>query len=158
MGKFETRWGPGPPPFTKEEIMKMPNDKLAEFLATFRTKDSRRGPTVGGLADLIAEVTKEMPEKFIDDMNPFKNTWFIYVYEILKGVKDAWNGKKIFDWAKLFQFIELYIDRNEFWEDNFIVEKDEWLGGANHQQNLCRMEQEMIHGHFPSNILRKQRR
>ncbi|MEW6068786.1 MAG: toll/interleukin-1 receptor domain-containing protein [Nitrospirota bacterium] len=133
VGKVETRWGPGTSPFTKEEIMKMPNDKLAEFLATFKTKDSWRGPTVGGLAELLAEVAKENPEKFIEELNPLKDTGFIYVYEILKGVKDAWNGKKIINWNKVFEFIELYIDRKEFWEDKFIVEKSEWLGGADHQ-------------------------
>lgn len=133
VGKVETRWGPGPSPFTKEEIIKMPNDKLAEFLATFRTKDSWRGPTVGGLSDLIAEVAKEMPDKFIEDFTPFKDAGFIYIYEILKGIKDAWNGKKIIDWNKVFKFITLYISRKEFWEDEFIVEKNEWLGGAKHQ-------------------------
>ncbi len=133
VGKVETRWGPGPSPFTKEEIIKMPNDKLAEFLSTFRTKDSWRGPTVGGLSDLIAEVAKEMPEKFIEDFTPFKDSGFIYIYEILKGIKDAWNGKKIIDWTKVLKFTTPYISRKEFWEDEFIVEKNEWLGGANHQ-------------------------
>ena len=133
IGKCETHWGSGSPPFTKEEALKMPNDKLAEYLATFKTKDFWEGPTVGGLAELLAEIAKENPEKFIDNLMPFKDAGFIYGYEILKGVRDAWNGKKIFDWDKLFQFIELYIDRKDFWEDKFIVERGDFLGGANHQ-------------------------
>ncbi|MEW6409705.1 MAG: hypothetical protein AB1488_06290 [Nitrospirota bacterium] len=133
VGKVETRWGPGPSPVTKDEIIKMSNDKLAEFLAEFRTKDSWRGPTVGGLSDLMAEVAKEMPEKFVEDFTPFKDTGFIYIYEMLKGIKDAWNEKKIIDWNKVFDFIIPYINRKEFWEDKLIVEKNEWLGGANHQ-------------------------
>lgn len=132
VGKVETRRGTGPSPFKKEEIIKMPNDKLAEFLAAFKTKDFWNGPTVGGLTDLIAEVAKEMPEKFIENLSPFKDTGFIYIYEILKGIKDALNAKKIIDWDKIFDFIIHYINRKEFWEDKFIVEKDEWLGGANH--------------------------
>lgn len=133
VGSVETRWGPGPSPLTKEEIIKMPNDKLAEILATFRTKDSWRGPSVGGLADLIAEVANEMPGKFIEDMHSFKDTGYIYIYEILKGIREAWKGKKDIDWDKAFDFIEKYINRKEFWKDKFIVEKDEWLGGATHQ-------------------------
>lgn len=132
VGKVETRWGPGPSPFTKEEIVKMSNDKLAEFLSKFRTKDSWRGPTVDGLSDLMAEVAKEMPKKFVEDFTPFKDTGFIYIYEILNGIKDAWNEKKIIDWNKIFEFIIPYINRKEFWEDKFIVEKNERLGGANH--------------------------
>lgn len=132
VGKVEIHRGAGPSPFTKEDIVKTPNDKLAELFGTFRTKDSWRGPTVGGLAGIIAEVAKEMPEKFIEGFTQFKDTGFIYIYEILSGIRNAWNGKKIIEWNKVFEFIEQYIDRKEFWEDEFIVEKDEWLGGAKH--------------------------
>jgi hypothetical protein len=111
--------------------LKIQNNKLVNYPATFKTEDFWRGPTVGGFADLLAEVAKETPEKFIEDLNSFKDTG--YIYEILKGVKDAWNEKTIIDWAKLFRFIELYIYRNEFWEDKFIIEKGEWLGGADHE-------------------------
>lgn len=133
IGKVETWSGPGPSPLTKEEILRMTNYKLVEFLAGFRTKDSWKGPTVGGLANLIAEIAKDLPDKFIEDLTSFKDTGFIYVYEIMKGIKEAWNEKKNFDWAKVFKFIELYVDREEFWEDKFIVERDEWLSGATHQ-------------------------
>lgn len=133
VGKVETRWGSGPSPLAEEEILKMPNYKLAEFLATFKTKDSWSGTTVGGLAELIGKVAKGMPEKFIDDMEPFKDTGFTYIYEILSGIINAWNGKKIIDWNKVFTFIKPYIDRKEFWEDKFIVEKDRanhhWIAG-----------------------------
>ncbi len=130
---FRSWSGPGQSPLSKEEIISLSNEELSQRLKEFKTENKWKGPTVGGLAELLAEVAKENPEKFIEEINPFKDTGFIYVYEILKGVKDTWNGKKIFDWAKLFQFIELYINRKEFWEDKFIVEKDDWLGGANHQ-------------------------
>lgn len=133
IGKVETSWGPGPSPFTKEQILKMPNEKLAEYLSTFKTKDAWKGPTVGGLAELLSGTAKEAPEKFIKDLSPFKDTGFIYVYEILKGIKDAWNGKKILDWTKLFEFIESYMDRKGFWEDKFIVKEGDWLGGADHE-------------------------
>lgn len=133
VGKVETRWGEGPSPITKEDIIQMPNDKLAEFFATFKTKDSWRGPSVGGLAGIIGEVAKEMPEKFIDDFELFKDTGFTYIYEILSGIRNAWNEKKILDWNKVFEFIKPYIDRKEFWEDKLVVERDGWLGEANHQ-------------------------
>ena len=44
IGRVRTRWGPGPPPLTKEEILRMTNMELAEFLSKFRTKDSWEGP------------------------------------------------------------------------------------------------------------------
>lgn len=129
----ETRVGPGPSPLAKEKIIEMPNDKLAEYLSTFVTRDSWRGPTVGGLSNVISEVAKEMPNKFINEFRLFKSTGFIYIYEIISGIKNAWNEKKEINWQKVFEFIKLYIDQKEFWEDKFIVEKGEWLGGANHE-------------------------
>lgn len=51
----------------------------------------------------------------------------------MSGIRDAWNGKKIIDWNKVFTFIKPYIDRKEFWEDKFVVEKDRanhhWIAG-----------------------------
>lgn len=122
----ETQWGPGPSPLTKEEIIKMPNDELAEFLKDFKTIDFRRGPTVGGLADALKESAIERPEKFINDFFPFLQTSYCYVYWILYGIKDALNNKKAINWGNLLNFIERYINRHEFWQDKFIISDEGW--------------------------------
>ena len=134
IGKVETQVGPGLSPLTKEKILKMPNDKIARFLASFKTKDLWRGPTVGGLADVLKEAVKEKPEKFIEDLNPFLNTYYLYVYKILDGIKEAWNEKKLIEWSKLLNFIEKYINREDFWNDKFIIRDEEWPAShANHR-------------------------
>jgi len=130
IGKSEVRVGPGPSPLTKEEIVQMSNNELAEYMETFKTRDFWRGPTVGGLADVLAATAKEMPEKFINNLSPFKNISFIYVYKILQGIKDAWNEKKSIECKKLFQFLKEYIDREVFWENRFISRKDNWPDNA----------------------------
>ena len=89
IGKIRTRWGPGPPPLTKEEILRMTNTDLAEFLSKFKTKDSWEGPTVGGLSDVLKEAVKADPNKFADNLEPFENVGFIYVYKILDGLKEC---------------------------------------------------------------------
>jgi hypothetical protein len=132
VGKVRTRWGPGPPPLTKEEILRMTNMELAEFLSKFKTKDSWEGPSVGGLSDTLKGGVKTDPDKFIDDLHPFKNTGFIYIYKILDGFRDVLKEKKVINWGKVFDFITLYIGKDQFWKDEYIVEKDEWLGGADH--------------------------
>jgi len=80
----------------------------------------------GGLADLLAEIAKENPDKFTEHIDPFVNTGYYYIYKILQGIKDAWNAKKEIDWEKLLNFIEKYISRKEFWEDKFITDGDRW--------------------------------
>ncbi|MHA1343951.1 MAG: hypothetical protein ACTSQG_08185 [Promethearchaeota archaeon] len=129
----EVRWGPGPSPLKKEEIIQMSNIKLAEYLKTFKTEDFWKGPTVGGLADLIEEVARENPEKFTNNLNPFKNVSFIYVYKILHGIRNAWNNKKTIEWNKLFQFLEEYVNREEFWDNKFISDKDKWPDKADNK-------------------------
>ena len=132
VGKVEMHWGEGPSPLTKEELLRMPNEELAEFLSTFEANDFWEGPTVGGLSDMLKAAVRERPDKFINDLSPFLNTGYIYIYDILRGTKDAFNEKKGIDWGKLFTFIELYIKRKEFWEDKFIVKKGDFHGEANH--------------------------
>jgi len=126
IGKIETRVESGLSPLTKEEIMQLPNDKLAEYLEKFKTENHWEGPTVEGLADLLAEIAKENPDKFTEHIDPFVNTGYYYIYKILLGIKDAWKAKKEIDWETLLNFIEQYINRQEFWEGKFIVDDDGW--------------------------------
>ena len=44
-------------------------------------------PFCCGLAGIIGEVAKEMPEKFINDFELFKDTGFTYIYKILSGIR-----------------------------------------------------------------------
>jgi len=120
----KVRLGPGPSPLTKEDILKMANGKLADYLSTFKEKDPWKGPTGEGLADTLKAAAQKKPEKFIDDLSPFLNTDYRYVYEILWGIRDAWNEKKIINWGKLLEFIKQYIDRNGFWKDKLKVKGD----------------------------------
>jgi hypothetical protein len=134
IGEIKTRWGEGLSPLNKEEILRMlSTNKLPSYLKDFKSKGFwEEGPTVGGLAKLIKECAAEQPNKFIDNLSPFINTGFIYIYEILDGVREAWSKKLDIGWGKLFEIMHLYINRDEFWRDEFIVDKGDFLGGANH--------------------------
>lgn len=114
VGKVEVFHGPGPSPITREEVLKMTNDELAEYLTKFKAENLLEGPTIEGLADLIGEVAKEIPGKFVENLSPFKDIDYIYIYEIFSGIKDAWNEKKNIDWQKIFEFVQLYANREKF--------------------------------------------
>jgi len=129
IGKVEIS-EPGPSPITKEEILLISNDKLTRFLLTFKTTDYWKGPSVIGLSNILKEVVKENPEKFINDLKPFLKIGYLYVYDILWGIRDAWENKKLFDWGKLFEFIKQYIATEDFWSDKCIIKDDDWK--ANH--------------------------
>lgn len=134
VGEIKTRHGEGPSPLNKEEIMGMLSTKvLPLYLGDFKSTGFwEEGATIGGLAKLIKECAAEQPDKFIENLSPFINTGFIYIYEILDGVREAWSKKLDISWGKLFEFMHLYINRTEFWRDEFIAEKEDFFGGANH--------------------------
>jgi len=132
IGNVEVRSDEGESPLSVEELLSMPNEKLILFIENFKTKNRWSGPSVSGLANVLVEAVKENPLKFIGDLTLFRDTKYIYVYEILKGLTHTWNQKKEIAWPLVFRFIMLYIDRDEFWEDKLIAEKDEWYGSADH--------------------------
>jgi hypothetical protein len=131
-----TAVGPGPSPLSKEEIMEMQNEELATYINSFKPEYLWKGPTTRGLADALRDTVKEKPEKFIDDPNHFLNVGYLYIDHIFWGIQDAWNNKKKINWGKLFEFIKKYIDRDSFWNDEYIVEGDDipvthsWVTGV----------------------------
>ncbi len=122
----KTKSGPGSSPLSKEEILNMSNTNLAEFLKTFRTKDLWDGPTINGLAETLKALAQEKPEKFIDDLKPFLNMGYYYIYQILQGIREAWNKKIDIDWGKLLNFIKQYVDTHGFWQNMFKMDDDQW--------------------------------
>lgn len=122
--RIEIKWGEGSSPLSKDEILSMPNDKLVNFIIKFKEKDRWKGPTVGGLSVMLKMSVQEKPEKFINDLDPFLKLGYRYIYEILHGIKEAWNAKKSFNWGNFFNFILNYINRDGFWIDELKVAGD----------------------------------
>jgi hypothetical protein len=120
-----TRWGPGPSPIGIEEIVKMQNSILANYLLQFRTIDSWKGPTTGGLAEALENATKYDPLKFVSDLSPFMDLSYYYLYHILKGLKESGKTRFDIDWIMVIEFLFLYTNRAEFWNDSFITEDDD---------------------------------
>lgn len=122
----QTRSGPGPSPLSAEQILSMPNNEIANFLTTFKTKDWWEGPTEEALSDMLKQSVMIQPEKFVEDLSPFSNVSYKYVIDILWGLRDTWNNKKTFDWSKLLEFIKDYINRDDFWQDKLSIAGDHW--------------------------------
>lgn len=131
--EFKTSEGFGPSPLTKEEMLSLTNADLATRLKEFRSENKWEGKTVAGFAIALKEAVMMNPAKFTENLTPFEDVGFIYVYKILDGLKDVWKENKTIDWGKVFDFILPYIKKNQCWNDDYIVERETWLGGADHQ-------------------------
>jgi len=131
--KFRTSEGFGPSPLTKEEILNLTNTDLAIRMKKFKSEKKWEGKTVAAFSIALKDAVTADPKNFVQNLVPFEEVGFVYVYKIIDGLRDAWKGKKDFDWGKVFQFVAHYINKEQFWNDDFVVEKDEWLGGATHE-------------------------
>ncbi|MGD0236230.1 MAG: hypothetical protein ABSC55_17050 [Syntrophorhabdales bacterium] len=116
--------GPGPSPLTQEEILRMPNSDLANYLLGFQEKDPWQGPTARGLAEVLKQTAQQTPEKFVDDLSPFLSTGYLYVDYLVWGVRDAWANKKDIEWGELFDFLKRYLNRDDFWLDRLPMAGD----------------------------------
>jgi hypothetical protein len=125
------KWGREESPLSAEDIVKKSNEELAEIFANFRSEDFWRGPTVDGLSDLLKEVVQRQPEKFSSNLTPFLKSGYLYIYDILWGLRDAWKEKKSIDWKSILSFIKSYIKQEGFWEDKLKVKGSHW--DADHQ-------------------------
>jgi len=122
IGKIEVRTGWGESPLTVEQILEMENAELANYLLEFKTVNFWEGPTVEALADTLKVAVKTKPEKFTKSLETFLNVGYLYVTRILDGLTDALIQNMSIDYENVLRFIEDYINRDEFWEDKFVVE------------------------------------
>lgn len=120
----ESRFGPGSSPLSNEELFKMSNEELADFLKKFKTKHPWNGPTEGGLAEQLRQIAKSKPSKFVDNMMPFINTAYYYIYDIFWGLVDAWDKNEPFNWGSLLDFVYEYINRDNFWNKKLGIKGD----------------------------------
>lgn len=131
-----TTWiGPGDSPLSKEELLTKSNKEIAEYIPAFaaQKRDFFARITGEGLAETLGAVVKEKPEKFIQDMSPFINSPYRYVYSILDGILEAYkNANTNLDWGNILAFIKSYVARDGFWEDK-LLSGDSELRRANHE-------------------------
>ena len=119
-------------PTTIEELSDMSNAQIAQFLNDFKQeRTSGPGvPTTEGLVETFEEYVALNPQRFVNDLQPFKGVRNFYQYRILRGLLKAWGDKREFDWAKLLDFIHQLISSEQFWIEHHETRYDchsEWI-------------------------------
>jgi hypothetical protein len=109
-------------PLTKEEILDMPNEELADFLVKFKTESFFGGQTVEELAKTLGIAVKTNPQKFIQNLTPFLKVGYFYASKLLDGLTYALKENKFVSYKPVFNFVENYINREGFWKNELKVE------------------------------------
>ncbi|MBL0225249.1 MAG: SIR2 family protein [Geobacteraceae bacterium] len=130
ISHVKTGWvGPGESSLKFEDMLEMSSSDVAKHLSEFRQESRWEGPTYEGLAQAIRELAKQHPEKFTADLQPFLNTSYYYIYEMLRGLLDCWSSKKPVKWELVFNFLKQYMEPEDFWKDVYKLKDGSWNAG-----------------------------
>lgn len=123
-------WQGDKSPISQEKLLEKTNREIAEYLIKFKEDGKWKSPSIRGLSDMLRDCVFEQPERFSDDLNPFLEIPQIYQSDILSSINRGCRENKIFDWEKVFEFMEQIIAQDYFWKVQYQKRKHnyrEWI-------------------------------
>lgn len=105
-------------PKSPEELLAMTNADIANFLKDWKEEDTFGLERVSahGLSAAFRQTLKERPDKFANDLTPFREVQLPYQHDLLRGFTEAWNGKIEFAVDRVLTFVEELITPDAFWD------------------------------------------
>ena len=118
---MDVHWTRNMSPISVEELLKMTNEQITQYLINFKEEKFLNKPTQGGVEDTLRKSITENPSKYTEDLQPFFKLPFSYHRVILQGLNKAWRENKSFHWENIFDYILAIIDLENdnyryFWE------------------------------------------
>ena len=113
-------WAGSPSPLTVEELSAMSNAQIVEYLIKFKEPEvifRQSDPTEEGLAKTLEKCIEANPQKFTENLLPFKEVKNFYQHWILHGFLAAWRSKKEFNWTALLEFMCQILTSERFWTE-----------------------------------------
>src|SRR5262249_5932840 len=100
----ETASGPGPSPYSTEQLLNENCVSLVSLLNEFVEKDDWRGPTTRALADVFAGAVHQNPEKYTKCLRLFHPLKIAYKYALVKGFQSVLSDKGYISWPAIVEF------------------------------------------------------
>ncbi len=113
-------------PMPPEEIIEMSNDNIVNYIHSFKPKDRWKEPTISGFSGMLGKAIETEPLKFSEEIDVYKDVYYIYAYHIANGFRDAWKNKRPFNWDKVLLFFLKYLKDERFRNGQFSIENDGW--------------------------------
>ena len=116
--------GPGPSPYTTQELLAFAEDSsLIERLNDFQQSDTWRGPSVTALVNSLEEGVSINPRLFLRVLPAFYKAKRPYQYGVINGFKQLWDVAKEKEqdfewdvaWEALVNFFGELIGNTDFW-------------------------------------------
>lgn len=117
-------------PLNANEIIEKSNPEIVDYITNFKPKEWwEEGPTIEGLANALENAIENNPQKFVDELLIYSDLYYIYVYHIINGLRNAWSKKNLFDWENVLIFSKNYLNKEDFYSEKLSVDDNGW--GAN---------------------------
>lgn len=129
---METWSGPGPSPYSTQELLAFAEDgSLIKKLNEFQQSSDWHGPStpsIKALVDTLEEIAGSNPQKFLQLLPTFLNAKRPYQYGIINGFKSIWDKPrdKQHDldwdvaWGRLIDFFAQLLDKPDFWTEEVV--------------------------------------
>ncbi|MDD5451626.1 MAG: hypothetical protein PHT49_07000 [Desulfovibrionales bacterium] len=133
---METWWGPGPSPYTIQELLAFAEEgSLIKRLNDFQQSSDWSGPSTPStkaLVDTLEEIVGINPRIFLDLLPAFLEAKRPYQYGIINGFKRLWDMPKDtrqdldwnVAWERLIHFFEQLLDDTDFWAEEVVDDHD----------------------------------
>lgn len=99
---------------TAAKLSEMSNTEITQYLNDFQEEEY----WAHRLVETLQECVKANPQRFTDDLHPFRGVRNRYQHSILSGLLTAWRDKKEFDWGALLEFIHQILSSEQFWTEH----------------------------------------
>ena len=121
----ESRWGPGPSPFEKGElIVLLRKGELVDRLNEFVEVGGWNTPTKRALSETLELAVKEWPNDFLEYRDDFFGAGRTYQYAFLKGFLqlirenvDTPDFDRVVSWEMILQWCSELLASKSFWQD-----------------------------------------
>jgi len=130
---METWSGPGPSPYSVQELLAFAEDgSLIERLNDFQQPHMWRGPSTKALVDSLEEAVAIDPRRFLRLLPMFVDAKRPYQYGAIEGFKRLWDAPKEkqlnldwnVTWEKLIGFFEQLLGDPDFWTEEVVQYQD----------------------------------
>ena len=130
---METWSGPGPSPYSVQELLAFAEDgSLIESLNEFQQPNTWRGPSIKALVKSLEEAVEKNPQRFLRLLPLFLDAKRPYQYGVINGFKRLWDLPKEKQphldwnvaWEGLICFFEQLVGNPDFWREEVVHNQD----------------------------------
>lgn len=111
-------------PIEVDELLKMSNIEIIDYVTDFKPKRDFNTPSVYGLGSVLQTAVKSDPQRFSEGIHDFSSLPSIYIYHIYSGFYRAWEDRKDIHWENVITFMLQYVEDERFYANKLRIEED----------------------------------